>query len=963
MAQLAHDCIPPSLSRDRMPLARTFLDWNRPALPAVAEFLAERYGGEGVLDLSGVVVVLTGRRACRRLVEILLEETDGRFLPPQTITEGEFPERLYEPQRPFAGRLVQHLAWAEAVRRMPRPQAEQVLREVPDDGDVDGWMALGDLLWRLHRELAAELLDFGDVLRAGELITGFNERRRWEALRVAQHEYLGLLDGLGLWDRQTARIVAVKEEECQTDCDVILVGTVDLNQSTRAMLDQVSDRVTALVHAPESLSDRFDEHGCLRPEKWMTVPAETVPAGSAPIPLLREQVRVVDKPLDQADEVVRVLAGFEGRYRADEITIGLADDGLVPQVERRLRQFGVPTRAAVGKSLPQTAVVRLLDAIASFLENERADHFATLVRHPDMTAWLDAALTPGGQGGQQQWLQELDQYLSGHLQQRLGFWLGSSEHCGQIQRVHELVSGLLADLSSAARPLAGWSAVMLDLLDRVLGERSYDPAVSVEKRELDAVGTLTGVLETHTEIPEPMMPTVTGAQALRLTIEELSAETVPPAPDADAIELSGWLDLPLDDAPALVVTSFNEAFVPSSVSADLFLPNRLRQRLGVTDNDRRYARDAYALCTLLASREEVVLVAGRRDDRGDPLLPSRLFFACDAAEAAERVKTFFAAETPPPLPLLSRTPDSVDVAGIEIPGLEGPGLVVPRPRPLAAPVTSVSVTAFRDYIQCPYRFYLRHVLKLESVPHETEEMDPRAFGNLVHDALRDFGRSDVRNSTSSDEIAEFLRATVDALSEQQYGRYRLPSVSVQVEQARRRLEAFARWQAERARAGWTIAFVETSAKGEPVSLETDDGRTILIHGRIDRIDQHADRNEWALLDYKTGDSAEDPDKVHRKQGEWVDLQLPLYLHLAARLGVEGSIALGYVTLPGETGEVRERMAPWSEDDLITADQKAREVARNILDERFWPPNSSPPQYPDGFEAICQDGVFERRLAE
>ncbi len=522
------------------------MDWNRPALPAVAAFLADRYGGAGVLDLSGVVVVLTGRRASRRLLEILLERTGGRFLPPQTITEGEFPERLYEPQRPFAGRLVQHLAWAEAVRRMPRPQAEQVLREVPDDGDVDGWMALGELLWRLHRELAAELLDFGDVLRAGELITGFNERRRWEALRVAQQEYLDLLDGLGLWDKQTARIVAVKERECQTDHDIILVGTVDLNQSTRKMLDQVSDRVTALIHAPEALSDRFDEHGCLRPEMWMTASQE-----SSPIPLSREQVHVVDKPLDQADEVVRVLAGFEGKYRADEITIGLADDSLVPQIARRLQQFGVSARAAVGASLPQTGVVRLLDAIAFYLENERADHFATLVRHPAITHWLDE------QGVQPQWLQELDRYLSEHLQQRLGFWLESKERCGQLQRVHELMSDLLADFRAAARPLSEWTGVTLELLDRLLGERSFDPAVPAEKRELDAVGKLVDMLETHKEIPEPMMPTVTGAQALRLTIEELSAETVPPAPDADAIELSGWLDLPLDDAPALIVTSFN----------------------------------------------------------------------------------------------------------------------------------------------------------------------------------------------------------------------------------------------------------------------------------------------------------------------------------------------------------------------------------------------------------------------
>ena len=45
--------------------------------------------------------------------------------------------------------------------------------------------------------------------------------------------------------------------------------------------------------------------------------------------------------------------------------------------------------------------------------------------------------------------------------------------------------------------------------------------------------------------------------------------------------------------------------------ADLFLPDRLRGALGLEDNDRRYARDNYALNLLAASRR-LKLIAGRR---------------------------------------------------------------------------------------------------------------------------------------------------------------------------------------------------------------------------------------------------------------------------------------------------------------------------------------------------------------
>ena len=97
-------------------------------------------------------------------------------------------------------------------------------------------------------------------------------------------------------------------------------------------------------------------------------------------------------------------------------------------------------------------------------------------------------------------------------------------------------------------------------------------------------------------------------------------------------------------APALVATSFNEGCVPTSVNSDLFLPNALRQQLELLDNRRRYARDAYALSVLLASRQELTLIAGRQTADGDPLIPSRLTFATDPETMARRAMEFFRAD-------------------------------------------------------------------------------------------------------------------------------------------------------------------------------------------------------------------------------------------------------------------------------------------------------------------------------
>ena len=60
--------------------------------------------------------------------------------------------------------------------------------------------------------------------------------------------------------------------------------------------------------------------------------------------------------------------------------------------------------------------------------------------------------------------------------------------------------------------------------------------------------------------------------------------------------------------------------------------------------------------------------------------------------------------------------------------------------------------------------------------------------------------------------------------------------------------------------------------------------------------------EWAILDYKSGDKPDAPTKAHvAKSGELRDLQLPLYALLAAELEMGEAPMLGYFAL-GSAGE-------------------------------------------------------------
>jgi RecB family exonuclease len=905
----------------------------------VARDLLQRYRSGGQSDLSRLILVLPGAQAGRRLLELLSLQSGGKFHPPDTqhvLTVGTLPEQLYTPKLPFASDLTQQLAWAQAIRELPQHKRELLFGQPPAEDEVAGWLALGEVLARQHRELAADRLDFARVAQLGASLPTFCEAERWEVLSEVQRAYLALLDSLQLWDVQTARLVAIEKRECHTDYDIVLIGTVDLNGTLRAMLQQVATNVTTYIHAPEELSEHFDEFGCLIPEVWNEVT----------IPLASERVHLAGSPADQAEQAARIVASYQGKYAAEEITLGVPDETLVPQLRRLFQRCGIATRWVVERELSRTGPYLLLSALADLLDRQTTPEFAAFVRHPDVTRWLDRQRLP------RHWLTTLDEYIVEHLATRLDEIIPparesdrQSRNVATLRRLRDTVIGLLAPLQGTKRPVTDWVEPILDVLQQVYGVQPYNPDVPSERLILSACEKLASSLRAFHQIPDPLRPHLQASGAIRLMLEQLANDFIPAQHFPGAIQIYGWLELPLDDAPALVVTSLNEGFVPTSLNQDVYLPNALREHLGLEDNQRRYARDAYALSAILHSRRDVDLVLGRLDAQGDPLRPSRLLFATDAEEIARRVQQFYGPDSGQKRPPL---------AGKIRPTHSSPQFAVPQPVPLDFCPLAVSVTELADYLACPYSYYLRRSLGLAPLSDAVYELDPRGFGNLLHVVLQQFGRSELRESGVEKEIAEFLSEALDQFVQACYGADRLISLQVQVEQARARLAAFARWQADWLQQGWDIQHAEIDAPRYPVQLAT--GEKIFLKGRIDRIDFHPGKGEWAIFDYKTGDKGPDPRKDHlQPDGRWVKLQLPLYRHLARGLGVTGRPQLGYIILPRDTSKVGVRFAEWSEPELARADATAWDTLERIVHEEFWPPGE-PCLLQNDFASILQTTV-------
>lgn len=919
-----------------MGIERVFLGWDKPALRSAARWLRQRFACGGEWDMQGVRVVVPGARAGRRLLDVLAQEAQGLAMtPPRILTPGQLPEELYVPERPLVGATEGRLLRMYALRRAPREILQRVVPRPPEDSDWSQWLLLAEEMKGVMEELAAEQVDLkqvGAILH--ERWPELREKERWEALAELEGMYQQLLEEAGLADPQTARREALEKEAVQADGPIVLLATLDLPAIVRAMLRKLSTPVYALVPVPEEMGEMFDELGCVRVEAWE----------EATIDLKDEQLHVADRLQDQA-AVVAELVAEAGRagYRLGQVTVGLGDESLVPLVQRYLELAGAPARPAQGPPVWRSRPVLLLSALGRFFTSHRLDDFAAVLRHPDVQRYLERKFRRVRRI-HRQWLVLLDRYLSDHLQRRpTSEWLGDPRRAQRLKAIWEAVWKLAPPAYQQARPLADWSATIAEMLRRIYGfrrlhrERAEDHALIYA---LEAIGQVLREQAAMRRTNQDELK-VNLSEAIDLTVSQLASVRLPAMDEGPAVELLGWLELPLDEAPFLVIAGMNEGWIPRSVHADAFLPDTARRVLRLEDERRRLARDKAALRILTASRQ-VHLVAGRRTEEGDVLLPSRLLLSCPDQELVQRVEKFWSPR------VLSKPVPPVLIRG----GRDR--FLFPVPRPPEVPLTELPVTAFRDYLACPYRFYLKHVLRLERLDDQRAEMDAAVFGDLAHEVLRRFGSQCAAGLKRSREIEKCLCALLDELARERFGPEPTPTVAVQLEQLRVRLRVLAARQAEWVAEGWEIV-PEWVEKPLAVTLDVD-GQPFTIRGKIDRIDRHEEKG-WRLLDYKTFETAKSPKETHQKQGQWVDLQLPLYRWLIKPLNPPEKVELGYVQVCSDLGKIGLDLADWNPMELEGALEQAREVIRAIRQNRFWPPGE--PVYEDEFAELCMDLVLDR----
>jgi RecB family exonuclease len=225
------------------------------------------------------------------------------------------------------------------------------------------------------------------------------------------------------------------------------------------------------------------------------------------------------------------------------------------------------------------------------------------------------------------------------------------------------------------------------------------------------------------------------------------------------------------------------------------------------------------------------------------------------------------------------------------------------------------------------------VLRLKERQDPEPELTHLSFGNLVHKAMQRFAESDAKHATDLTRIEQCLLDELTTSAKAMFGPDPSVAVALQIEFARRRLRAIARWQANRTRTGWLIDHIEWQPADGSASL-TVDGTTMRLSGRVDRIERHAESGRLAILDFKTGSKPMKPSSALTKHGAWKDLQLPLYRHLAKELGANDETLLGYVNISNDPEADPLIAADWTPEQLATADERAEDVVRGVIRGEF-----------------------------
>jgi ATP-dependent helicase/nuclease subunit B len=913
---------------------RVFLGWDRPFLTRAVEWLSQRRDA-----LPAMLVVVPTAESGRRLREALAEAA-GALLSPKIATPGSFL-KIENTVDHVAPDWAEQVAWVEVLEGVADWPAYAGL--FPEAPEPDGEWAGG---------LAREMVSLRHTLQENGLTLGTAARRLRDTVEAERWEALGRLENLverklGSWGYQSrSRALAAGLSMPAGISNIVVAGVAEMPPLVEQMLldwERDGQHEGGAPRAPEVNCERgigSDAHG--PPPQGLTIllgapagEADEFSAAGRPLARWGERempwpegatgsVRVVADPRQQAVEAVRAIG--EGNAASNEVALGSADAEVGAELARALTRDGWPAfhPAAVQ---PTAGLARWFKVWSEWLEEPALAVMADLLTLPET-----AVLVGGRRAQKAERLSAMrDRWMvlrTEDLQRRIDAADFRSE-ADQASAAEVLAAAVVLEKLRARflrDEFAGALAEMLDAL-ATCGPASAEMAVTLGEWLVQAAPVIGRV-----------------ARGARFWLDLMLDEVCAPAPLPPAgrvIDVQGWLELYYEPGRHLVLCGMNEGKVPARSGGEPWLSEAARERLGLLTDAMRAARDAYLFTAMVAARRadgRVDVICGKAGAGGETLLPSRLLLAAGQAALPRRVLTLFREIEPPEAGMRWHADWQWSVRQLE-------------------PPKRISVTSITDYLACPFRYYLKHVVRMQIPETARVEWNARDFGSAAHEVLERWGKDvTAREFDKAEALNDWFSAELDRVVAEWFGQRPPLSVRIQAESLRQRLAWLARCQAREREAGWEVVDVERK-------VELEAGAAMIV-AKIDRIDRHRASGGLRVIDYKTG-KVDGVEKAHRSKMlastvlpahltdspalharsangklagyRWVNLQLPLYALAMVRRN-ENLPTPCYFTLGATAADVGlHEWADFTMDDLEAAQACAEWVADHVSNGLFGPP--------------------------
>ena len=749
--------------------------------------------------------------------------------------------------------------------------------------------------------------------------------QRWEHFGNLYAEYLAVLSKHGLRDPNDVRIEQAKNPSVPLDLKRVIVGCIpDLAPIVETYLQSLENKgidVEVLAWSPADQVNQLDAMGRPDLEWWRSHMPE----------ITDEMIVVENDPASEAGVLLDHAAestsdGYALFSAAPETTVALG-----AEIARRKEEAYLPE----GRALAQTEFAGMLIGYEELLQSQSLKTLRSLLQRPAFLAWFvaqaaDKNFTADGA------LDACDRLIAEKLCRTVEAarsWLDHANEPNAKSRDRAKFDELTR-LIVTTEKIMQRKQPTVDFLAAVAGHAGRITAGSMKAKELAAMAE---ALDQFAQSPLlGGLPAADQKAALRADLGR--KRLFAPAPD-NAVEIQGWLEAPWSAAALKIIAGCREGALPSGTHEDAFLPDQTKKRLGLVSQDARFARDAYLLSCLIHSGSRVLLGTSRFRSQGEPNRPSRLLFACDDEELPRRSRRLLR----PSLPA-KRKEKKVSWT-LELPVRE-------------KTVEAIRATGFKNYLQCPLRFYLQNVCGIRDFDPEAREISPRDFGTVMHKVLEEYGGNEATKDLEDPaEIARVFDRKLDEVARRFYGELFSPVVLVQLESMRARLRSFAPLQAQARADGWEFIATE-KAVGKHDKKPAKIG-PLTLTGTMDRVEVNHREGRVRVLDYKTFGSATTPAKTHLatkrdrpdvptaactydgKSAFWKDLQLPLYRYLVPHIWEEHKdkeIEVGYVLLPADPDDTGIEMLPMGQGEFGSAVQCAEEIASLVSKGVFWPPS-------------------------